>query len=74
MYIDENIILRDDLPEPLKEDFAELQGYYDEGNWLLFDIVFEVVQARVKAFYISGHISLDDVKLIFERYGLTYEW
>lgn len=33
MYIDEAIVLREDLPEGLQRDFAELREYYDAGDW-----------------------------------------
>lgn len=32
MFIDEGIDLREDLPEGLQRDFAELRGYYDAGD------------------------------------------
>ena len=45
MYIDEEIVLREDLPEGLRRDFAELREYYDAGDWFLFDTFFEAVEA-----------------------------
>ena len=41
MFIDETIELREDLPERLWRDFAELRKYYDAGDWFNFDIFFE---------------------------------
>lgn len=41
MYIGEIIELWEDLPERLQRDFAELQKYYDAGDWFNFDIFFE---------------------------------
>lgn len=71
MYIDENISLREDLPNRLQRDFEELQGYYDAGDWLMFDTVFEAVEATVKAYYLAGKISIDDLNRIFEKYGIA---
>ena len=71
MYIDENITLRDDLSGGLQRDFEELQGYYDAGDWLMFDTVFEAVEATVKAYYLAGKISIDDLNRIFEKYGIA---
>lgn len=70
MYINDDIILRDDLPEPLKRDFEELQSYYDAGDWFMFDTFFEGVEATVKANYHVGKISINDLNAIFEKYGI----
>ena len=50
MYVDEQIILRDNLPDGLQRDFMELQEYYNTGNWFMFDTAFEAVEASVKAY------------------------
>ncbi len=50
MFIDETIDLRENLPQGLQRDFAELREYYDAGDWLHFDIFFEAVEASVKAY------------------------
>lgn len=71
MYIDENIVLRSDLPESLQEDFAELRGYYDAGDWLMFDTIFEAVEAKIKAYYLAGKISREDLNQIFKKYGIA---
>jgi len=39
MYIDEKIVLRDNLPTALQHDFEELQKYYEVGDWFMFDTV-----------------------------------
>ena len=70
MYIDEQIELREDLPERLKEDFAELRQYYDADDWMSFDRLFEVVEASVKAHYYAGVISREDLDTIFRKYGI----
>lgn len=51
MFIDETIELREDLPERLQRDFAELRKYYDAGDWFNFDIFFEGVEATVKGLH-----------------------
>lgn len=64
MYIDENIILREDLPE-------RLQQYYDADDWFMFDTLFEAVEATVKAYYLAGKISREDLNTIFQKYGIA---
>ena len=71
MYIDEKISLRDNLPDGLQRDFAELQDYYDKGDWFMFDTVFEAVEASVKAYYLAGKISKEDLDCIFKKYGIA---
>lgn len=65
MYIDKKISLRDDLPDGLQRDFEELQRYYDIGDWFMFDTVFEAVEAGVKAYYLAGKITREDLNCIF---------
>ena len=70
MFIDETIDLREDLPQGLQRDFAELKEYYDADDWLHFDIFFEAVEATVKAYYLAGKISREDLNRIFMKYGI----
>lgn len=72
MYINESIKLRDDLPERLKSLFRELQEYYDAGDWLNYDLLLEAFEANVKAHYIAGKISMEDLDRIFERYCIPH--
>lgn len=72
MYINENIKLREDLPERLKSLFRELQEYYDAGDWLNYDLLLEAFEANVKAHYIAGKISMEDLDRIFERYCIPH--
>ncbi len=60
MFIDEEIDLREDLPERLQRDFTKLREYYDAGDWFNFDIFFEGVEATVKGYYLAGKISRVD--------------
>lgn len=71
MYVDEKIHLNENLPNELLLDFEELQKYYDAGDWFMFDIVFEAVEASVKAYYLAGKISIDDLNCIFKKYGIA---
>ena len=72
MYINENIALREDLPDRLKSEFQIVQEYYDAGDWLNFDLCLEVFEATVKAHYIAGKISMGDLEQIFEKYGIPH--
>ena len=71
MYIDEKISLRDNLPDGLQREFKELQEYYNVGDWFMFDTVFEAVEASVKAYYLAGKISKEDLNSIFQKYGIA---
>ncbi len=71
MYNDKSIILPDNLPVGLQHDFDELQKYYDVGDWFQFDLLFEVVEANVKAYYLAGKISREELNLIFRKYGIA---
>lgn len=71
MYIDEKIFLRDNLPDGLQQDFNILQEYYDANDWFMFDTVFEEIEASVKAYYLAGKISIDDLNCIFKKYGIS---
>lgn len=71
MYVDEKIILRDNLPEGLLRDFNILQEYYDANDWFMFDTVLEEIEANVKAHYLAGKISMDDLNRIFRKYGIS---
>ncbi len=71
MYIDEKVKLRDNLPTGLQLDFEELQEYFEAGDWFMFDTVFEVVEASVKAYYLAGKITKDDLNSIFRKYGIS---
>ncbi len=71
MYVDETISLRDNLPDGLQRDFKELQEYYDADDWFMFDTVLEAVETSVKAYYLAGKISRDDLNCIFSKYGIA---
>lgn len=71
MYNDKTITLPVTLPDGLRNDFKELQGYYDTGDWLQFDLLFEAVEASVKAYYLAGKISREELNLIFRKYGIA---
>ena len=71
MYNDSTIVLPDNLPNGLHNDFKELQEYYDAGDWLQFDLFFEAVEASVKAYYLSGKISREEMNMIFKKYGVA---
>ena len=49
----------------------ELQEYYNAGDWFMFDTAFEAVEASVKAYYLAGKISREDLNSIFKKYGIA---
>ena len=69
MYVDEQIILRDNLSDGLQHDFIALQEYYNAGDWFMFDTAFEAIEASVKAYYLAGKISREDLNNIFRKYA-----
>ena len=71
MYIDKEIKLRENLPDGLQRDFMELQEYYDADDWFMFDTLLEAVEASVKAYYLAGKISREDLNCIFKKYGIA---
>lgn len=71
MFIDQEIRLRDDMPESLQRDFKVLQEYYNVGDWFMFDIYMSEVEASVKAHYIAGKISREELVCIFRKYGIA---
>ncbi len=71
MYNDKTIALPDSLPAGLQSDFKELQEYYDAEDWIQFDLLFEAVEASVKAYYLPGKISREELNLIFRKYGIA---
>lgn len=71
MYIDKEINLRENLPDGLQRDFKELQEYYEADDWFMFDTLLEAVEASVKAYYLAGKISREDLNCIFKKYGIA---
>lgn len=71
MFIDETVIVRKDLPTELTEAFQELREYYDSDDWFQFDMLFDLVEARAKAYYLAGRISREDLNSIFKKYGIA---
>lgn len=71
MYIDETIALDKSLPTELLRDFEELGKYYESGDWLNFDLLFEVVEASAKSYYLNGRISRQELDNIFKKYGIA---
>lgn len=71
MFIDETVIVRKDLPTELIEAFQELREYYNADDWFQFDMLFDLVEARAKAYYLAGRISREDLNSIFKKYGIA---
>ena len=71
MFIDETVAVRGDLPGELLKAFGELKEYYDAGDWFQFDMLFDLVEVRTKAYYLAGKISREDLDMIFRKYGVS---
>lgn len=71
MFIDETVIVRKDLPTELTEAFQELRECYNADDWFQFDMLFDLVEARAKAYYLAGRISREDLNSIFKKYGIA---
>ena len=71
MYIDETMVLDKNLPTELLGDFEELGKYDEAGDWLNFDLFFEVVEASIKSYYLNGRISRQELDKIFKKYGIA---
>ncbi len=72
MYIDRTITLESSkLPQMLKDDFSDLQRYYDDGDWFNFGITLENSVPSIKAFYANGTIDGEMFKLIQRKYGIV---
>ena len=71
MFIEETVIVRKDLPTELTEAFQELREYYNADDWFQFDMLFDLVEARAKAYYLAGRISREDLNSIFKKYGIA---
>ena len=71
MFIDEAVAVREALPGELLDAFAELKDYYDKDDWFRFDMLFDLVEARSKAYYLAGKISREDLDSIFRKYGIA---
>ena len=72
MYIDRTITLEPSkLPQMLKDDFSDLQRYYDDGDWFNFGITLENSVPSIKAFYANGTIDGEMFKLIQRKYGIV---
>lgn len=71
MYIDETIVLDKNLQTELLRDFQVLGKYYEAGDWLKLDLLFEVVGVSVKSNYLNGRISNQDLENIFRKYRIA---
>ncbi len=63
--------MSEDLSEGLQWDFKELREYYDADDWFVFDTFFEAVEVTVKAYYLAGKTSREDLNTIFRKYGIV---
>ena len=47
------------------------RNIYNTGDWFMFDTAFEAIEASVKAYYLAGKISKEDLNSIFKKYGIV---
>jgi len=72
MYLDSNIILNNaKLPQMLKDDFSDLEKYYQKDDWFNYGLTLENSVPSIKAFYANGTIDSETFKLIRRKFGIV---
>ena len=69
MYIDESIIIDENLPKSLQNDINELEHYYKTGEWLEYDLLLEVFEPSVKQYCYNGRITMETGYKLLEKYN-----
>ena len=70
MFIDPDISIPPNMPKLLLEDLKLLQKYYDDDDWLHYDLLFDAVEGSIKSYHLCGKISRADAVQLFHRYGI----
>lgn len=72
MYLNKSIKLDDaKLPDMLKEDFFNLEKFYDSGDWFNYGTLLENSVPSIKAFFANGIIDSQTFNLIRKKFGIA---
>ena len=72
MYLNKSLIIDESkLPQMLKDDFSNLEKYYDSGDWFNYGILLENTVPSIKAFYMNGTIDNAMFSLIRQKFGVV---
>ena len=72
MYLDKSIQLDEKkLPQMLKDDFADLERFYDDGDWFNYGIMLENSVPSIKAFFAGGVIDSQMFSFIRKKFGIA---
>lgn len=69
MYIDEEITLDFPMPTELKEYCDGMDAAFERNDQPTWDYYHEVIGSFAKQEYSVGHITFDQMYMIWERYG-----
>lgn len=61
------------LPEELKGYIKELKEFDKTKDWLSYDLKFDVLEMRAKAYLIGNVITEYDFKKLLAKYGWLYD-
>ena len=70
MYINENYMIDNTLPEHLLSYISELEEYYKNDDWLGFDCLLEGMEGTIKSYRLNGIITERQLDVLFRRYGI----
>ena len=71
---DETVIYDEaNLPQELKEYINELKEYDKKKDWFSYDLKFDVLEMRTKAYLLNNVIKEYDYKKILAKYGWLYD-
>lgn len=69
MYMDENIILSENLPTSLKEEISELEKLYKMDDDLAWMRLMEMIDVETRDLIVSGRISKEEGYDVLRKFG-----
>lgn len=57
------------LPQDIKELINELEEYDKDGNWLEYDLKFEILETSLKGYLRHNVITSSDFNTLLRKYG-----
>lgn len=70
MYLNDDIKIDFPMSKVLKEVIDEAEKYYEEDDWVMYDLKVHEMEGTSKQDVLSGFITTDQMYLIWERYGI----